>query len=892
MKHYKSIVFGLGLVIAVTAVSFVRFPQHALAFDARSQAAITALSKTLSFKDADTITGNINGTPIAFVRTDLTKQQYLPPAGSFCSAGTSGAITGIKLNGDPYSGSATTITGTLDVDYTALDSNSDCQNTSPNAINVVIASPAKATNSFEWNGDDLQSVDGSITLTHTGSPQLFEQNVSDACGGDPVLVLDSGSTTKGNLYTGIIKSSTFGGTQLPTKFFSNTSCYAKIVQAVTVSGTQGQAAVSTAGTGDACSGGADCQNGVCTTGGGDCTTTAVDTPSCEKNFNGTFSWIMCGAMNLADDAANGISNFVQDQLTVCTGPSSTAGDPCANNNGNNLLTTQVHQAWSIFRIIASALLVIILLIAVIAEAVGGGSKIDAYTIRKALPRLVVAVIFIQLSWVAFKWAIDLSNDLGKGIQDLLYAPFGGAGKMNLDTMVGANTATGINDKFAFFTTIAAGGALIANLPGLLLLALYVVTALFTAFIVLVVRKIMIILFVILAPIAILAWILPGTDSYWKTWKDNFIKLLAMFPLIMGMIAGGRIFAFIASGSTVGSVFKPHLAIAHLGALPLPYVANATDFATLAIIVFAFFAPYMMMPKAFSWGGKLMSSVFTAVNNRVTKSVTEKGREGIKGMTERYRGTMAEHYQPNDNILKRGLFRVGSGHYNPLPGALGGRRSRALAIQAGDKSKDMKKAEADAVVNRKADKARANGMTVKLYEKDANGALKRDKNGKAIPIEKYMRDANGALMKDRQGNAIPMMQKNPDGSLKLDANGNPEEIETTRRLTGVAAYKQSLVDSSHSSDAREREMAITRLQKTSSWPEIASSVASKGLMVDESPEWDKTVITGDGLYVATQGKRYDLVPHIKSMTYTDGRLAKLGYTRNTPEDAALYDSLKG
>jgi hypothetical protein len=203
--------------------------------------------------------------------------------------------------------------------------------------------------------------------------------------------------------------------------------------------------------------------------------------------------------------------------------------------------------------------------------------------------------------------------------------------LKLDRLMGQafnlNTTT-TNGTFTFFTILAAGAAtFIVSIPTLAMMALYVVMALLTAFLVLVFRKMLIILLVILAPLAFIAWVLPGTDRYWKLWKDNFTKLLLMFPMIMGLIAAGKIFASITAGSTA-LLFSPHLAVTHLGPLPVLYISSVTGFANLLIIIAAYFAPYFLLPQTYKWGGTAMGAIAKGVQKGVEKGA-EPAKEYLK-----------------------------------------------------------------------------------------------------------------------------------------------------------------------------------------------------------------------------------------------------------------------
>jgi hypothetical protein len=367
------------------------------------------------------------------------------------------------------------------------------------------------------------------------------------------------------------------------------------------------------------------------------TNTSGSTSTCESNFVSPFAWIVCPVLNLADSIIGSAYGQVENQLCFNTGSSSTGGIQC---NGPNSLVDGVKSAWSIFKNIASALLVIVMLVMVFSQAIGGG-PFDAYTVRKMLPKLVAAVILMQLSWLLLKFAIDISNDLGSAIGKLMMAPFGGPNNMSLGNMIGngvhvATGSTAGQAAFDVFATIATIGAFIYAIPALPLLALYVIVGVFIAFFVLVLRKLLIIMLVILAPVAFVCWILPGTERYWKMWSDNFLKLLAMFPLIMALLSAGRIFAYITSKSGNGaSMFSPHLAVAHIGRLPVPYFGSATGFADLAIIIGAFFAPYFLLPKTFSWGGQALGAAGKAVEN-MTNKAAESPKKFLQTREEGYR----------------------------------------------------------------------------------------------------------------------------------------------------------------------------------------------------------------------------------------------------------------
>lgn len=313
------------------------------------------------------------------------------------------------------------------------------------------------------------------------------------------------------------------------------------------------------------------------------TTSAAD-DSCEANYTGPLhegNWFFCPMFRAADGLFTTLFGIIQDQLDICTGTSSTTGLTCKDN----LLTPQVHKSWAVFRDLATALLVIVMLIVVFSQAISFG-PLDAYTVRKMMPRLVAAAILIQISWPLLKYSIDLINDLGHGIQALMLVPFGGASNLHFDQLASKSGGFASTAVTGGLFTAAIAGTILSGLTigGIALIAGSVILSLIIGFVILLFRQMIILLLVILAPVAFILWILPGTQKYWKFWQDNFTKVLLMFPLIMAMIAAGQIFAYIGASSGSGG-----------GIL------------SFVMVMLGFFVPFWFLPKTFKWGGQVFSA---------------------------------------------------------------------------------------------------------------------------------------------------------------------------------------------------------------------------------------------------------------------------------------------
>lgn len=310
--------------------------------------------------------------------------------------------------------------------------------------------------------------------------------------------------------------------------------------------------------------------------------------SCETK-GGALGWILCPVILATDGALNWVDSRIQEVLDIDKGYYDNPGIKRASTNIRN---------------VAYIILVPIALVMVIGTALEF-EIISAYTVKKALPRLFAAVIFITLAYPICVYLIELFNVVGRGTLGLLTAPFDNdVSRLTLSSLFGGSIFTSIIAAPAF----AVGIAIIIWLFGgtLLLFAA-------TAFLVLLLRQIFIVGFLLVAPLAILSWIFPNNDRLWKLWWNSFTKLLMMFPLIMGVIALGRIFAFIIHSSNPAGLD---------GAVLAPLM-------TLA----AYMIPYAFIPFTFRLAGGLFATLTGIVNDR-QKGLFDRQRQSRAAKLER------------------------------------------------------------------------------------------------------------------------------------------------------------------------------------------------------------------------------------------------------------------
>lgn len=321
--------------------------------------------------------------------------------------------------------------------------------------------------------------------------------------------------------------------------------------------------------------------------------------------------------------------------------------------------------------------------------------LDAYTIRKAVPRIVIAVIGINLSIYLCVAAIDLTNIVGRGLGDLLYAPFlPENGRLFVESKsIEVNTSNTL--AATGFLSIAVGALLVkaatvgvfallgSIFPILFIIALIALAVLFT----LVIRQGLLIFLSIASPVAIACFVLPGTEKYFKQWSDLFIKTLMVYPIIAVIFAMSNVMGTIllSSATATGSILNPASLInfAQSG-------GQSDAQATLQIIaaILVIYAPLVLIPFAFKFAGGAIGAVMNAAQNSTAgkRGQLAKGRSAKLDQAKQKRAMLADQ-----GGLKGGWKRPVNSAYNAVgrrrgAGTLGvtrqGREKMALHTMGG------------------------------------------------------------------------------------------------------------------------------------------------------------------------------------------------------------------
>lgn len=231
-------------------------------------------------------------------------------------------------------------------------------------------------------------------------------------------------------------------------------------------------------------------------------------------------------------------------------------------------------AWNSFRNIANIFFVIFFLIIIYSQLTGAG--LSNYGIKRLLPRIVVTAILVNISFFLCQIAVDISNLVGNSVVGF----FGNgeivqtsieSGASNTDTTEIAGVDGGWSESMSTGVVLgtAAIGLVLAltfGLPGLIVLALLVLA--------LVMRKAIILLLVVIAPLAFVAYLLPNTEGWFKKWWKLFYTMLAVYPVIGVVFGASALAARIIAGSadSADNADKWILQLTALGVSVIPLFA--------------------------------------------------------------------------------------------------------------------------------------------------------------------------------------------------------------------------------------------------------------------------------------------------------------------------------
>ena len=278
----------------------------------------------------------------------------------------------------------------------------------------------------------------------------------------------------------------------------------------------------------------------------DSSTISIDPPS--ENSTSTscdvqgIGWFICPVSNWLADGIDYMYSALQEFLKT---------KPLETTNQNS----GIYLAWVIMRNISNVAFIVAFLVIIYSQLTSVG--ISNYGVKKMLPRLVIAAVLVNLSFTICAILLDLSNIAGYAFQDAFM------GIKNTISTVGENTSTWTWSEV--ISTALSNGALAVGagyavslaltteiLPMLVPAATLAGLTLLFILLIMAARQALIIILIIVSPLAFVCYLLPGTEKWFKKWRDLFFTMLVFFPAFAVVFGGAQLAGILIIQNASGS----------------------------------------------------------------------------------------------------------------------------------------------------------------------------------------------------------------------------------------------------------------------------------------------------------------------------------------------------
>lgn len=268
-------------------------------------------------------------------------------------------------------------------------------------------------------------------------------------------------------------------------------------------------------------------------------------------------------------------------------------------------TGKTYKAWQIVQGIANVLFVVVFLYMIYNYLIGRTEGV--YNLKRLLPRIVIIVIFVNISYYVGVLFVDVSNIIGDSVWNFMSGfynnnnavlPLGGSANPTADgnlTKIAAAVVGRADMVWALLPAVAAVTITIAVISG-------------AAVILLIMREALVATLLLASPLIFLFYLLPNLERFSGQAIRFYIQLLMLYPILALLMGTGQIVS-LATGSWNG----PALTYGGGTSRVLPDLISAAAAAVPLLGVWFIF--------------KNMSSIMSAAGTRLSASIA--GRRGSK-----------------------------------------------------------------------------------------------------------------------------------------------------------------------------------------------------------------------------------------------------------------------
>ncbi len=262
--------------------------------------------------------------------------------------------------------------------------------------------------------------------------------------------------------------------------------------------------------------------------------------SCKEAAGGLY-WIVCPTIDLVAKASDALYGIINDFLVV---------EPLRMED-----SSPIYLIWKYMRALTNIVFIIFLLIVIYSQITGLG--INNYGVKRVLPRLIIAVIMVNLSFLICALLTDISNLTGAGLRSIfsgIQESISAQGNITssvdtvsfssiLTVLLGGGTIAGV--------AIGATGGIVALFWALIPILLSALVAIVSGLITIAARQAVITVLVMIAPLAFLVYLLPNTERWFAQWKNMFLRMLIFYPAFSFLFGASQLagWAIIASATS-------------------------------------------------------------------------------------------------------------------------------------------------------------------------------------------------------------------------------------------------------------------------------------------------------------------------------------------------------
>ena len=246
-------------------------------------------------------------------------------------------------------------------------------------------------------------------------------------------------------------------------------------------------------------------------------TGSTTSTTCEDSL-GSLGWLVCPGTGKVSEAVDFLYDKIEGVLEI---------NPVEMEDGS-----PIYEIWKYFQGVTNVLFIVFLLVVVFSQITGVG--ITNYGIKKALPKLIIAAVLVNLSFYICSLAVDVSNIFGDGIRGMFDSIAAStSGNIDGSTLAGGVGMSDLYSSLAGGTSLAIAGGAIAFETGaiwmLIPLVLGALVSVVIGIITIAMRQAVVTLLIMIAPLAMIAYILPNTEQWFKKWRHLLFQMLIFYP---------------------------------------------------------------------------------------------------------------------------------------------------------------------------------------------------------------------------------------------------------------------------------------------------------------------------------------------------------------------------